>query len=55
MAAIMIDSLDQAPAPRRITLGGGAYESIRAALGGRLAALDAQKELALAADLAEQT
>lgn len=54
MAAIMIDSVDQVPAPRRLTLGGGAYESIRAALGGRLAALEAQKDLARAADLAPQ-
>lgn len=51
MAAIMIDSVDQVPAPRRITLGGGAYASIRAALTQRLAALDAQEALARAADL----
>jgi len=35
-------------------LGGGAWESIRAALGKRLAALEAQKEVAYAADLAQQ-
>ena len=52
MAAIMIDSVDQVPAPRRIAMGAGAYASIRAALGGRLAALEAQRDLALAADLA---
>lgn len=51
MAAIMIDSVDQVPAPRRITLGAGAYASIRTALKERLAALEAQKDLAFAADL----
>lgn len=51
MAATMIGSVDTTPAPRRITLGGGAWESIRAALGQRLAALEAQKEVAYAADL----
>jgi len=52
MATIMIDSVDQVPAPRRITLGAGAYASIRSALTERLAALEAQKDLAFAADLA---
>ena len=51
MVTTMIASVDQVPAPRRITLGGGAYESIRAALAGRLAALEAQKEVAYAADI----
>jgi len=51
MVEIMIDSADQAPAPRRITLGSTAYESIHAALTDRLARLTAQKELAVSANL----
>ena len=53
MVATMIDSADQAPAPRRITLGSTAYRSIRAALTERLARLEAQKDVACAADLRE--
>lgn len=52
MVEIMIDSAGQAPAPRRIALGSTAYESIRTALAGRLAHLEAQKALACGADLA---
>lgn len=51
MVEIMIDSAGQAPAPRRITLGSTAYESIRAALADRLTRLDAQKSVAQDADL----
>ncbi|WP_313172566.1 SDR family oxidoreductase [Massilia oculi] len=51
MVEIMIDSANEAPAPRRITLGSTAYESIRAALTERLARLDAQKQVAQDADL----
>lgn len=51
MVEIMIDSAGQAPAPRRITLGSTAYESIRAALADRLTRLDAQKDVAQDADL----
>ena len=50
MAQAMLDCVDRTPAPRRLTLGAGAYASIRAALTDRLAALDAQKEIALSAD-----
>jgi len=53
MVRTMIDSADQSPAPRRIALGSSAYESIRAALTERLARLDAQKDVAYAADLKE--
>ena len=53
MVRTMIDSADQSPAPRRISLGSSAYESIRAALSERLARLDAQKDVAYAADLKE--
>lgn len=51
MARAMIASVDRTPAPRRLTLGSTAYASIRAALADRLAALDAQKDIALSADV----
>jgi NAD(P)-dependent dehydrogenase (short-subunit alcohol dehydrogenase family) len=51
MVRFMIDSADQSPAPRRIALGSTAYESIRAALTDRLTKLEAQKDVAFAADL----
>ncbi len=51
MAQIMIDSADQHPAPRRLTLGSGAYASVQEALTERLKALEAQKDLALASDV----
>ena len=47
----MIASADQSPAPRRLTLGSQAYANVRAALLERLAALDAQKDLALSTDI----
>lgn len=53
MVEIMIGSADQAPAPRRITLGSMAYDAIHAALSDRLARLEAQKDVAYAADLGE--
>ena len=46
----MIDSVDQRPAPRRLALGSNAYEDIHAALSARLAALEAQREIAYSAD-----
>jgi len=51
MVEIMIESAGQALAPRRITLGSTAFESIRAALTDRLARLDAQRHIAQDADL----
>jgi hypothetical protein len=51
MARAMIDSVDCSPAPKRLTLGSTAYTSIRAALVDRLAALDAQREIARSADV----
>ncbi len=48
----MIDSVDQNPTPRRMVMGSGAYSRVRAALVDRLSALDAQKDIALAADSA---
>lgn len=47
----MIASADGDPAPRRLTLGSQAYANVRAALVDRLAALDAQKEIALSTDV----
>ena len=52
MAQAMLDSADQHPAPRRLTLGGRAYAQIRAALTDRLAVLDAQKAIAFSTDSA---
>lgn len=50
MAAIIIDSADQEPAPRRLALGSDAYTVMRQQLTDRLAALEAQKELAFSTD-----
>lgn len=50
MAAAVIDSVGLSPAPLRLTLGSDAHRLIRAALRCRLAALDAQRDEALAAD-----
>ena len=50
MVDAMLASVETFPAPKRLTLGSGAYASIRAALVKRLAALDAQKEVALSTD-----
>jgi len=46
MVRAMIDCVDRSPAPRRLTLGSEAYAKIRSALVGRLAALEAQKDVA---------
>ena len=53
MVAAMIASVDVTPAPRRLTMGSHAYASIHAALGERMARLEAQKALAFATDLKE--
>lgn len=47
----LIAAADTARPPLRLALGSTAYTSIRAALNGRLDALDAQKEQAFAADV----
>ena len=49
-AQAMIDSVDCSPAPRRLTLGSGAYARVRAAWAERIETLDAQKAIALSAD-----
>ena len=50
MVAAILESADQSPAPRRLTLGRAAYAKIRAALVERLAALDAQQAVAFATE-----
>ncbi|PKR51810.1 SDR family oxidoreductase [Thalassospira marina] len=50
VAAAMITSLDQSPAPRRLTLGSQAYQLVHSALKDRIALLEAQRDLAFAAD-----
>ena len=49
----MIDSADLNPAPLRLALGRDAYTDMRASLAARLAALDAQKDIALATEDAD--
>lgn len=51
VALAIIASADQHPAPRRLTLGSDAYELVHKALRERLAALEAQKELAYSTDV----
>jgi len=48
--AAMIVAADSAHPPLRLTLGGGAYDSIRAALAERLRVLEAQKDIAFSVD-----
>ncbi|MCL6706921.1 SDR family oxidoreductase [Pseudomonas sp. R2.Fl] len=50
MVEAMISSADTAEAPLRLTLGADAYRHVRSALTERLAALEAQKEIAFSAD-----
>ena len=51
MARAMIASADASPAPRRLALGSDAYVQMHAALTQRLAALEAQRDLAFSTDL----
>ena len=48
--AAMIVAADSTHPPLRLTLGGGAYDSISAALAERLRMLEAQKDIAFSAD-----
>ena len=50
MVRAMIECADHSPAPRRLTLGRGAYRSIRTALVDRIAALDAQQDIAFSTE-----
>ncbi|MGH8778510.1 SDR family oxidoreductase [Paraburkholderia sp.] len=50
MARAIIASIDQEPAPKRLLLGSDAYALVHAALTERLAALEAQRDLAFSTD-----
>jgi NAD(P)-dependent dehydrogenase (short-subunit alcohol dehydrogenase family) len=50
MVKLMIDSVDQQPAPKRLVLGADSYTMIQKALSDRLAAVEAQKDLASSTD-----
>lgn len=50
MAALMIASADQHPAPQRLALGSDAYTAMHRQLSARLAALEEQKDLAFSTD-----
>jgi NAD(P)-dependent dehydrogenase (short-subunit alcohol dehydrogenase family) len=50
MAQIIIDSIEQNPAPKRIALGSDSYGAIHKALTDRLSVLEAQKDLAFSTD-----
>lgn len=51
MAQAMIDAIDRNPAPKRLAMGSGAYANIRTGLLERLAALEAQKDIAVSTDV----
>lgn len=51
MVDAMLRSVTQSPAPRRLTLGRDSYAKIRTALLDRLAALDAQKDVAFSTEM----
>ena len=51
MVELMIASVDQSPAPRRVALGTDAYTTMHKQLSARLAELEAQKELAVSTDV----
>jgi NAD(P)-dependent dehydrogenase (short-subunit alcohol dehydrogenase family) len=50
MAQAMIDSAERRPAPRRLVFGRDAYARVRAGLVERIAALEAEKDVALSTD-----
>lgn len=52
MAAIIIDSVDQEPAPKRIVLGSDSWGIIVKALTERLASVESQKDTAASTDIA---
>ncbi len=51
MVDAIIRSVDQVPAPKRLLMGRDAYGRVRAALVERLAALEAQEEIALSTEI----
>jgi len=50
MARVMIDSVDQSPAPKRVVMGSDVYDSLLATYRERAASLEAQKEVAFSTD-----
>ena len=50
MVKLMIDSVDQTPAPKRLVLGSDSYKAIQKALTDRLAAVEAQRDIAFSTD-----
>jgi len=50
MVKLMIDSVEQNPAPKRIVLGSDSYTVIQKSLAERLAAVEAQKDIAFSTD-----
>jgi NAD(P)-dependent dehydrogenase (short-subunit alcohol dehydrogenase family) len=53
IADAILASVDVSPAPRRLTLGSDAYQSVHAALTGRIEELEASKDLAFSTDFAD--
>lgn len=53
MVALMVDSVDQVPAPKRLALGSDAYTVMHHQLSNRLADLGAQREVAFSTDCAQ--
>jgi NAD(P)-dependent dehydrogenase (short-subunit alcohol dehydrogenase family) len=50
MVKIIIDSVEQNPAPKRLVLGSDSFKAMQKALSERLAAVEAQKDLAFSTD-----
>jgi len=50
MARVMIDSVDQSPAPKRVVMGSDVYDSLLATYRERAASLEAQREIAFSTD-----
>ena len=53
MVRLMIETVDQTPAPSRLVLGPDAYMAMQKALSERLAVVEAQKDLAHSTDFPE--
>ena len=54
MAAAMVDSVDQEPAPLRLLLGSDAYQRTHQVLADRISALEAQEALAATTNVSDQ-
>jgi NAD(P)-dependent dehydrogenase (short-subunit alcohol dehydrogenase family) len=54
MVKLMIKSVDQSPAPKRLVLGSDSYAMMQKALSERLTAIEAQKETAFSTDFPKQ-